>query len=112
MVAMYREAQGKKQNYYLVINKDEPYVNEVIAIMDKHGHWEGEVRKAYVLKEKTGRYRCHNIFVDNEEYHRNVANALMFHSKKRAEMQARVTNRAFGEDFLKVVEVVVSTHES
>ncbi len=25
--------------------------------------------KAYVLKEKTGRYRCHNVYVKDESYH-------------------------------------------
>jgi hypothetical protein len=29
-------------NQYLVINRDEPYAEEVIEIMKKHGHWEGE----------------------------------------------------------------------
>ncbi|MGG3448720.1 hypothetical protein [Domibacillus aminovorans] len=33
--------------------------------------------KAYVLKEKTGRYRCHNVYVKDESYHRNIVNASM-----------------------------------
>lgn len=40
MLAMYREMLGKKQkNKYLVINTDEPYADEVIEIMKRHGHW-------------------------------------------------------------------------
>lgn len=36
----HRESQGKKSfNQYLVINTDEPYVDEVIEIMKRHGHW-------------------------------------------------------------------------
>lgn len=35
-----READGKKPvNEYLVINLDEPYAEEVIEIMKRHGHW-------------------------------------------------------------------------
>lgn len=26
-------------NTYIVINTDEPYANEIIEIMKKHGHW-------------------------------------------------------------------------
>ncbi|MCY9259141.1 hypothetical protein MOF13_08555 [Bacillus spizizenii] len=36
-----REAEGKAVNNYVVINRDEPYINEVTDIMKKHGHWEG-----------------------------------------------------------------------
>jgi len=35
----YREYEGKKENTYLVINADEPYVDEVIDILKRHGHW-------------------------------------------------------------------------
>jgi hypothetical protein len=34
-----RMYEGKNLNSYLVINTDEPYVNEVIEIMKRHGHW-------------------------------------------------------------------------
>lgn len=35
-----RERDGKKRsNEYIVINTDEPYANEVIEILKKHGHW-------------------------------------------------------------------------
>lgn len=35
-----REAEGKPaENRYLVINTDEPYADEVIEILKKHGHW-------------------------------------------------------------------------
>lgn len=35
-----REQDGKKPfNSYIVINTDEPYVNEVIEIMKRNGHW-------------------------------------------------------------------------
>lgn len=37
-----REEQGKEQNTYLVINTDEPYADEVIEIMKRHGHWGSE----------------------------------------------------------------------
>lgn len=44
-VANYRSAQGKKENTYLVINTDEPYADEVIEIMKRHGHWgDGNVK--------------------------------------------------------------------
>lgn len=36
-----RKEDGKNPfNSYIVINVDEPYVPEIIAIMKKHGHWE------------------------------------------------------------------------
>ncbi|NOV01364.1 hypothetical protein [Paenibacillus planticolens] len=34
-----RKEKGKKDNTYLVINTDEPYADEVIEIMKRHGHW-------------------------------------------------------------------------
>lgn len=35
-----RESEGKPvENRYLVINTDEPYADEVIEILKKHGHW-------------------------------------------------------------------------
>lgn len=34
-----RIAEGKKDNKYIVINTDEPYADEVIEIMKRHGHW-------------------------------------------------------------------------
>lgn len=36
-------ATGKPPNRYAVVNLDEPYANEVIEIMRRHGHWESEV---------------------------------------------------------------------
>lgn len=36
-----RVHDGKKPyNSYIVINVDEPYVDEIIEVMKKHGHWE------------------------------------------------------------------------
>lgn len=36
-----REEVGKKPyNNYIVINTDEPYIDEIIAVMKKHGHWD------------------------------------------------------------------------
>lgn len=36
-----REREGKKPfNSYIIINTDEPYVNEVIEIMKRNGHWD------------------------------------------------------------------------
>lgn len=35
-----RELSGKRPyNNYVVINLDEPYIDEVIEIMKRHGHW-------------------------------------------------------------------------
>jgi len=34
------EEHKNTDNVYIVINMDEPYVNEVIDIMRKNGHWE------------------------------------------------------------------------
>ena len=34
-----KKSEGKKENIYLVINTDESYVDEIINIMKKHGHW-------------------------------------------------------------------------
>jgi hypothetical protein len=39
-IQFYRVTQLKSPtNQYVVINTDEPYADEVIAIMKKHGHW-------------------------------------------------------------------------
>ncbi|MFA5719940.1 MAG: hypothetical protein WC939_02635 [Acholeplasmataceae bacterium] len=34
-----RKAEGKKFNYYLVVNADESYAGQVIDLMKTHGHW-------------------------------------------------------------------------
>ena len=34
-----KKKEGKKENTYLVINTDEPYADEIIEIMKRHGHW-------------------------------------------------------------------------
>ncbi len=35
-----RELDGKRPyNNYVVINLDEPYINEVVDIMKRNGHW-------------------------------------------------------------------------
>ena len=34
-----RKNDGKKSNYYVVINVDEPYADKVIELMKEHGHW-------------------------------------------------------------------------
>lgn len=40
-IAIHRQEEGRKfNNTYLVINRDEPYTNQVIEIMKKYGHWE------------------------------------------------------------------------
>ena len=42
-IELYRKAIGKtSDNNYVVINTDEPYIDEIKAIMEKHGHWEEE----------------------------------------------------------------------
>lgn len=38
-IKRHREYEGKKENTYLVINTDEPYADEVIEILKRHGHW-------------------------------------------------------------------------
>lgn len=40
-ISIGRANDGKiPNNKYAVINLDEPYSDEIIAIMEKHGHWE------------------------------------------------------------------------
>ncbi|WFR64177.1 hypothetical protein P9222_08385 [Paenibacillus amylolyticus] len=34
-----REAIGKADNHYIVVNLDEPYAGDVIEIMKRNGHW-------------------------------------------------------------------------
>jgi hypothetical protein len=39
-----RMQEGKQPyNSYVVINLDEPYIKEIIEIMKRNGHWEGEL---------------------------------------------------------------------
>ncbi|WP_203362424.1 hypothetical protein [Bacillus sp. REN10] len=38
-----RQLDGKKPyNSHIVINTDEPYIDEIIAVMKKHGHFKEE----------------------------------------------------------------------
>lgn len=40
-IGEYRESVGKNPDpTYVVINKDEPYIDEVTEIMKRNGHWE------------------------------------------------------------------------
>lgn len=46
-----RENEGKKPfNSYVVINTDEPYINEVVAILEKNGHWDGMPSEESTIK--------------------------------------------------------------
>lgn len=41
IISMGREFDGKPMNNeYLVINRDEPYAEEIIEILKKNGHWD------------------------------------------------------------------------
>lgn len=42
-ISQLRAVEGKKDNTYLVINTDEPYAEDVIRIMNRNGHWDGEL---------------------------------------------------------------------
>lgn len=38
-----REEDGKKPfNNYIVINIDEPYINDIVAVLEDNGHWDGQ----------------------------------------------------------------------
>lgn len=38
-----REEDGKKPfNNYIVINIDEPYINDIVAVLEANGHWDGQ----------------------------------------------------------------------
>lgn len=39
-----REKDGKKPyNSYIIINTDEPYIDEIVEVMKRHGHWDCEI---------------------------------------------------------------------
>lgn len=38
LIELSRAEKGKKPNSYIVINRDEPYADQVIEIMKQHGH--------------------------------------------------------------------------
>ncbi|MFF2909986.1 hypothetical protein [Paenibacillus sp. NPDC057934] len=40
-----RQAAGKKENTYIMINTDEPYADEVIEILKRNGHWGEELKE-------------------------------------------------------------------
>ncbi|WP_163855767.1 YopX family protein [Paenibacillus elgii] len=66
-VANYRSAQGKNENTYLVINVDEPYADEVIEIMKRHGHWGGGMERMREYKFRgrridTGEWVYFNLY--------------------------------------------------
>ena len=46
-----RDKNGRKENTYIVINTDEPYIQEIIDILKKYGHWD---EKVIVSCEKCG----------------------------------------------------------
>lgn len=39
MIVHNRVGEGKPESIYVVINTDEPYVDEVIDILKRYGHW-------------------------------------------------------------------------
>ncbi|MGR0121322.1 hypothetical protein [Bacillus halotolerans] len=64
-----REAAGKAVNNYVVINQDEPYINEVTDIMKKHGHWEG------VEKTPGDSLMVYDTQSEDVEFHGTMKNA-------------------------------------
>lgn len=34
-----RYTSGKALNSYVVVNTDEPYIDEIVSIMERNGHW-------------------------------------------------------------------------
>lgn len=68
--------------------------------------------KAYVLKElKSGRYRCHNVYVSDEAYHKNIINASMYDTLEEAEYYKDSINRMCNEEFVKIVPVTITVEE-
>lgn len=62
-----REKDGKNPfNSYLVINTDETYVNEVVEIMHKNGHWEGTTSCKKSLFEVIEEKQKHYYKLQNE----------------------------------------------
>lgn len=38
-----RESNGKVAfNNYIVVNVDEPYINDIVAVLEANGHWDGQ----------------------------------------------------------------------
>lgn len=50
MIVHNRVGEGKPENIYLVINTDESYADEVVAILEKNGHWDGMPSEESTLK--------------------------------------------------------------
>lgn len=41
-ISMGRDRDGKVASpNYIVINTDEPYIEEIVEVLKKHGHWDG-----------------------------------------------------------------------
>jgi hypothetical protein len=73
LIYLHRLSTGRNpEPQYIVINRDEPYIEEIIAVMKRHGQWSEEaanekivisaINKAGVVY--TGR-RHHNIIAEN-----------------------------------------------
>lgn len=61
---------------------------------------------AWALKETdTGRYRCRNLYVKEESYHRNILNAELYNSELEAKVFAKKMNEKARFDWLVVVPV-------
>lgn len=78
-----REKDNKKPyNSYIVINTDEPYINEIVEVMKQYGQWDGKI-DIDPFKQELNFYEAYNpyyalILAKNEEeaykvYIENVA---------------------------------------
>lgn len=62
---------------------------------------------AYVLKQADGSYRCHNLHLADEAYHRNVINAVMVSNKAEAEYWSNSLNTYNDDDNYSVVSITI-----
>lgn len=63
---------------------------------------------AFVLREiDTGRYRCQNLFINNDEYQKNIVNAQIYQKQEDAESIKCSLEKNLDQEFFKIVPVVL-----
>ncbi|MGD6894306.1 hypothetical protein [Bacillus infantis] len=72
-IKMSRALEGRGNAKYLVINTDEPYADEVIEIMKRHGHWGNGIR-AKVIKDF--KFKGRSFKKDQEFETKNIPSRL------------------------------------
>lgn len=67
------------------------------------------MRKAWVLQEiERGFYRSTNLYIQDEEWQRDIANAIIYGSLEEVEYQANSLNSYSDNEFVTIIPITIN----